>query len=675
MEPDAIGGANGWNSKAAGCSYAAALVVINALICGRLFHIEYLDQLSSIEGAFIALARYIQRQHAWNAWFPLWHAGMPFSRVYQPLLHYLVAAVSTIFRTSPALSYHLVTAAAYAFGPVALYCLAASFSSNRPASFCAALIFSLFSPSLLFLGAMRVDAGGLWNPRRLQALVVYGEGPNILGLALCMIALASLHWAVRRKTAASALIAAFVLAAVPATNWPSTVALAMGLICYVAVLTAQQLRVSMPRISLVGLLACCLASPFALPSTTWSTFTNTNAISGSPASGWSRWASAVVLVAAIALLRKALLYFRMPLVLRFGILYSVLIGGIVLTDAWFGIRMLTQPWRFHLAMEIGLALSMVFAARTLSTHWPRTKMAAIIALALVCSVQFLNYRRYARQIIKPLQVRDTVEFQTANWFDRNMHGEAVMAMGTNSLWMNVFTNVPQLLGCCEQSVINPEDRIADYVIAKGYASDEQSADISLLWLKAYAVGAIAIGGPHSREHYKDFRYPYRFEGRLPLVWQQGDDRIYRVPERVRGLARVVPLDAVVRDAPHNGIDVAELRNFVAALDNPALPILETNWEGPGNAVLRGFLAPDAVISVGMNFDRGWSASANGRPVQVSQDGIGFLVIKPDCSGNCVVRLNWDSGWQPRFAASIASLALAAAIAWWWRERKSATTTH
>ncbi len=119
--------------------------------------------------------------------------------------------------------------------PLALYCLATSFSSNRPASFCAALIFSLFSPALLFLPAMRADAGSLWNPRRLQVLVVYGEGPNILGLALCMIALASLHWAVTRKTAPSALIAALVLAAVPATNWPSTVALAMGLFCYLAV--------------------------------------------------------------------------------------------------------------------------------------------------------------------------------------------------------------------------------------------------------------------------------------------------------------------------------------------------------------------------------------------------------------------------------------------------------
>jgi len=363
------------------------------------------------------------------------------------------------------------------------------------------------------------------------------------------------------------------------------------------------------------------------------------------------------------------------LVLRFGILYSVLIGGIVLTDAWFGIRLLPQPARFHLAMEIGLALSVAFAVSRLCRHGPQVRWVVVIGLMLASGLQFAQYRSYTRAIIKPLEIRDTIEYQIADWFDRAIPAERVMASGAVSFWMNVFTDTPQLRGCCEQSITNPENRIADYVIRQGSQSDEQSADISLLWLKAYAVGAVAIGGPQSREPYKDFHYPYRFEGRLPLVWEQGDDRIYRVPERVYGLARVVPFSSVVRDAPHNGIDVAELRNFVAALDNPALPTVETNWEGPGSAVLRSSLAPDEVVSVAMNFDRGWSASANGRPAQVSKDGLGFLVIKPDCSGNCVVEISWSAGWEPRIAAIVALLALAAAIVWWWRERKGAATTH
>ncbi len=356
--------------------------------------------------------------------------------------------------------------------------------------------------------------------------------------------------------------------------------------------------------------------------------------------------------------------------LRFAILQSVLVGGVVVADAWFGIHVIPLPERFHLAMEIGLTLSMAFAVAMYCANWPRARLLVMVALLLACGFQFLNYRRYARQIIKPIEIVNTLEYQVADWFDRNLHDERVMAFGTISFWMNAFTDTPQLMGCCDQSVVNPENPIADYVIAAGYESDQQSEDISLLWLKAYAVHAIAIGGPHSREHYKDARYPYRFEGRLPLVWQQGDDRIYRVPERVGGLARVAPVDAVVKHAPQDGIDVTELRRFVAALDDPALPVVETSWQGPDRALLRGSLAPNEAISLAMNFDRGWSASANGRPARVYEDGLGFLVIKPDCSGNCMVELHWKAGWEPRFAAMLALLALGAGMVWWWRERKS-----
>jgi len=39
---------------------------------------------------------------------------------------------------------------------------------------------------------------------------------------------------------------------------------------------------------------------------------------------------------------------------------------------------------------------------------------------------------------------------------------------------------------------------------------------------------VSIGGPQSREAYKDFKFPYRFRGRLEQLWSSGDDFIYRV---------------------------------------------------------------------------------------------------------------------------------------------------
>src|SRR5207247_302882 len=108
-------------------------------------------------------------------------------------------------------------------------------------------------------------------------------------------------------------------------------------------------------------------------------------------------------------------------------------------------------------------------------------------------------------------------------------------------------------------------------------NETESADYSLLWMKIFAVHAVGIGGPRSREAYKDFAFPNRYAGRLPLLWSGGDDFIYRVPERVAGLARVVRLKDIVRHAPANGIDVAEIRPFVTALDDATLPTASWHW--------------------------------------------------------------------------------------------------
>ena len=62
---------------------------------------------------------------------------------------------------------------------------------------------------------------------------------------------------------------------------------------------------------------------------------------------------------------------------------------------------------------------------------------------------------------------------------------------------------------------------------------------------------------------------------------------------------------LVKHPPANGIDVGELRAFVAALDDSTLPILRTNWIGADAARMDGVLGPDHVISVATNFDKGW----------------------------------------------------------------------
>lgn len=656
--------------RAGSLTYPLFLFVVNLFITWRLLRSEYIDQLPSIEGSFISLARYIQQHWPAYDWFPLWYGGFPFTRAYQPALHYTVAVLAASAGLSSASAYHFVTAITYSLAAVGFYWLAKTLGATRGAAFGGAFVFSVFSPSLLLLSAVRADAGGLWHARRLQAMVQYGEGPNITGLMLGSFALAFLFQAIRNRKRRTALAASLAIAAVPATNWPATVALCFGIVMLLLALKGCELRTSLPRILLIGLLALSSALPFALPSTIWSTFHNANVMTDAPTSGPARWVLLAAMAVSIALLRWGLLRMRASVGLRFAALLTTALLFVVLGTDRLHVNLVPQPMRFHVALELPMVLTGVFLVQGFLKRQPRWKAAAGVMVLIFCAIQTYHFRQHSRTMARPLQVHESVEYQEARWLDTHLNGARVAVPGTVSFWMNSFTEVPQFAGCCEQSVVNRQNFVANYIVGAGFRTEEESADYSLLWLKAWAVQAAAIGGPASREAYKAFQFPRRFHGRLPLLWSAGDDYIYRVPERATGLARIVRASDVVRHAPANGIDVGELRPFVAALEDPALPLASFAWKGTNEAIIHGLLQPGEVVSVAINYHSGWTAFAGGQPAEVHSDGLGLIFLSPHCEGNCTIEMHWSAGAEPWLAVSISALALAGALLWCGRERLS-----
>ncbi len=646
-------------------SFGAALFLfaLNLFVCARLLHIEFLDQLSSIEGVFIALEGYIQSHWPTYDWFALWYGGMPFTRVYQPGLHYATAIVSSASGLSIASAYHVLIAITYSLGGVTFYLLARALTRSTATGFVGGLVFSLFSPSVLLIPIIRYDAGGVWHARRLQALVVYGEGPNVTGLTLAMLALAAFHLAITRKTPIATCLAAVAMAAVPITSWPATLALVMALCCYVIALAAKDLPGALSRLVLIGVLAFGFASPFAPPSTILGTVAQANIMDDGPTPGPSRWIALGLMIVALVALRAALAWSKTAFELRFPLIWFLLTGWIVLASSALSIRVIPYPVRFHLAMEIPMIIIGAICALWIVRRWPVLRTPAIAVLAIFCCIQTYNYRRNAHAMIHPLEISKTAEYQMAKWCDANMAGQRVFTRGTFGFWINAFTATPQMSGFFDQSISNFEDRIASYVVSAGFETDKQSADISLLWLKAWAADAIQIGGPKSADVYKDYLFPNRFRNVLPLVWSMGDDYVYRVPERTEGLARVVRSGDLIRHKPVNGIDVAELRPFVAALDDPSLPQARFAWQGPNDAHLGGTLAPGQVYSVAINYDPGWTATHDGNPVPVHPDGMGMIAVEPGCSGPCEVDLHWSQRWEKPFVITVFLLALLGSLAW------------
>jgi hypothetical protein len=392
----------------------------------------------------------------------------------------------------------------------------------------------------------------------------------------------------------------------------------------------------------------------------WRTYLNANVMGDGPVRNTKYYVSCALLLLALVATRAIL--FRAGRAIRFAVLWTVLLGWIVLGAGWFNVAILPQALRFHLALEMALIVLVALTAqRVLRTVRAQTVAAAV--LAVFCCLQLYQYRRYARSIVERLDVSQTLEWQVSDWLAKNMPAARVYAPGSVSFWMNAFTDNPQIIGCCDQSLINPQNRIAGYILAAGYGDEAEDAEISLIWLKAYGARAVIAGGPGSREFYKPYTHPQKFEGRLKVLWSSGADKIYEVPWRGDPLVRIVPDQDVVRHPPVNGIDVSEMRRFVAAIDDPTLPIASTSWDSPERARLRANLTPDQAISVAINWHSGWKAQVGGHPMLVKRDGLGFILLAPKCSGDCDIRLEWSPGREVPAAIVLSSMAALLLAAW------------
>lgn len=91
-----------------------------------------------------------------------------------------------------------------------------------------------------------------------------------------------------------------------------------------------------------------------------------------------------------------------------------------------------------------------------------------------------------------------------------------------------------------------------------------------------------------------------------------------------------------------------------------------------DARIRGTLTPDEAYSVAVNWDPGWSAKVNGRPIPVVKDGLGLMAIVPHCSGPCEVELHWSAAPESWLVTLAFLITMAACGRWIWRERRASS---
>ncbi len=631
-------------------------------MCSRLFVTEYTQYRDSIEAAYIGLSRWMLHHPGEFQWFPLWYGGIPFQNTYPPLLHILVAGAAAVSGVSTALAYHAVTAAMYSLGPVTLFWFAWKFSGERWPSFAAALLYSVISPSALLIPAVAADMGSPFYARRLQALVRYGEGPHVAAMTLVPIALAALGWALRKRRPVPVYAAALTAAAVVVTNWLGALALAAAVLAY---LLAEADRRWLGKLLLaagIGVLAYAIASPWIPPSTIAAIRHNAQYTVGHYPLGPSQLLYLLLLAAALAALRFSLGRTRASPCLRFSCYLSLILGAIVLARYWFGVYLVPQPERYHLELEMALALAAVFAAARL----PRRVRTVLLALfVLLVIVQARRYHSYARGLVQPADMQRGIEYETARWLGRNLPGARAFAAGSTRFWFTAFTDNPMLGGGFDQGITNP--LLPHVLYGVTFAENDPARTAS--WLRAFGVKAIIVGGPGSRDAFRDFRDPGKFAGTFRELWRDGDDVIYEVPGVSGSLAHVIAPGQAVSRTPAGYQDTEPLAGYLAALADPQAPPAACKWLSPHEAEITASLEPGQLISVQVTYAPGWRARWNGASCPIRRDGLGLMLIDPNCDGPCTIRLTYDGGLEMRLARLASALAFLAGFLWLLAARK------
>jgi hypothetical protein len=695
-----------------------ALFSLNAVICWRLFGVEYLDAFQSNEGTFITFAGFLRRYWPHVGWFPWFDAGMPFEDTYLPLLPLLAAVGSAIARCSPAHAFHFVLALTYSLAPVFLFLFAQGISGRLAPSFWAALLWSLLSPAAVF-PRLWTDMGGHWGMRRLQNIVFYGESPH--SVALCLLPL-SLWLTVRfleRRTASRFVAAVVAAVAVMLTNAFGIAVVAVSSLILLAargkyrgkdlVPSPRSLSTKSSRwgglldrsrrpCRLFGLAGCQSRTRVSCADKGVHPTATDIANPGDRRLAWNDllWVFGILAISYLAIcpvlppslirvmeansqwsggdfrftfwtaiLAGSFLAFLIGLwavvhrycspIVQFAALFSACFGGVTWLGVH-GINVLPQPLRYHIEMEAGMCLLAAFLFEPLARKLPRK---TLIACGLVGTIGLawaaVQDYRFARKLIRPADISHSLPFKEARWIAQNLPAQRVL-VATEGQWLfNEFADNPQMSGGHEPSAPNWIQHVAVYTIFSGANAGDQDEPISLLWLKAFGCGAIVVPGADSKDYFHAVANPGKFDGHLPLVWREAGESIYRVPLRSTSLAHVIPRSAVVERRPINGLDVSPLQPYVAALDNPTAPEARLRWEYPDHGKILAKMAPSDVVSVQITADPGWQARVGSRVVPLQADQLGFIVIDPNCAGECTIDLEFTERVERRVTLAISLL--------------------
>jgi hypothetical protein len=645
---------------------AAALFLAGVLLNAPLFMPGEMPYRDSIEGGYASMTRFIAAHPGAWGWNPLQYGGLRTQFTYLPLSMYTGAALSWLTGLAPEYAHRLVAAAFACLGPVTLFLFVWYFTRSKVWSGAAAAAYILVCPLYGLTQVISNDRGYVQLPWRLQVLAKYGEGPHNIGLALIPLALMASWAAAASHRYRNLFLAALLMAAVALTNWIA--ALALAICCLLLMLAGFRTPgFRAHRVILAALIGYLLACFWLTPSFIYTIAFNWPFDAFNFKLQQRQWLMMAGLLAGVLCIRVALWRWR-DAYLNFVMMAVFAFGWIALGFYWFRLDTIPESRRYALEFSLFLFVAGFELLRRLwNTGRRPIRAAAAVAAIAVFSLGFGQARLYLTQGWLrwwPAPKERTVEYRLARWLADHQPRGRVFASGGVRFRLNSWFSIPQVGGTFESGLRNRLPMHFTYQIRTGLGSkpETEGAD-ALLQLQTMGVEYVVVNGPGSKEHYRDIKNYAKFDGVLERVYGEEHDWIYRVP--FRSYAHLVRREELAPDIP-DGYHVEVLKPYVvAAAQRP----LAAEWRSPNLLAISGAVESGMLITVKVNYDIGWEATQNGRPIEIEKDGLGYMLLHPRAEADARIELRYAGTPEQRGFAVISLIAWMAALVRLWRSER------
>ncbi len=609
---------------------AICIFVINLALNWPLFSSGESPYRQSIELGYAGISRFIaEHPNPWG-WNPFPYCGLPTQFLYLPVVPYAVALLTSISHAPHELVYRILTSALTCAGPIAVFLLVVYFTKSRVWAMLAAISYTVFSPAYGLFEQIHRDRGITELPWRLQVLVKYGEGPHNAGLVLLPLAVVALWAAGTGRRFWQLAAAAVVLALITLTNWVAALALAFVFLAFVLCAIGSpsvDLRRVLAAAGLAYLLACFWLTP---------SFIRTIAFNWPQDAVNYRLENGFVTIGgfllSLALVRFTLYWFRVEFYRSFVTLCAFGFGWVTLRYYAGGVDTVPESHRYAIEFELFLCLALVEWFRAAMISGDRVKQFCAVASASIMLLMGIGptqrYVLHGWDRWKPVPREETVELRIARWIAEQKPGGRVLASGGTRLRLNSWFDVQQIGGTFESGLRNRKPVETSLQIR-----NEEKAPVETL--TAMGVEYVAIHGPGSTEHYRDYRFPRKFDGVLEKVYSDGDNYVYRVP--FHGLAGQ----------------------------------METKWRGTDNLEITGAVAAGGSVTVAVNYDPGWRAMQDSKPIAVESDSFGFIKLAAAPAAQSRIELHYAGTLEQRVMAGIGLLSWLLVLGWLMRDASRA----